>query len=942
MGEYVDSRPEFRTVCKVSLHPQGGCDWTAEVVLPNFLPQAIRRTSGTRAWKTERAAKRDAAFEAFLKLYHHHLVDEFLMPLVKGEFQNQQEVQKRAPRVQVDQRMDIWADIGKKWGGAESLHLMTLTLDFASGETASVDMMLPVEVPDVEELELFWMLDETVNARFGRSRRVDYDPKLVERGRKATRRLMLTMFDTRMDAHRDDFSYLFLPCQGESWDMLPSVYQNALALINEKKGDVSDLGLLRNTSNNLAHVFKRLVTDVEIDEADDFKGKSPRNREKVRVDQPLVEVNELPKRRDFLHVEGLHKTRKTLLLLPEFLVVESLPWKYIQMALFLPALINRVEKALLAADLKRTLRLDVPNQLLVHATTASAARDPVDYQRLEFLGDSVLKILASAALMDEFQLWPEGYLTAAKDHVVSNGTSSKSAAEKCLSRWINLAPFTALKWKPRYADSDITPQDGKMLSTKILADVVESIIGVSYLTGGYDLATQCCATFNLGVDWTWLPLSTRASRLRASALQNATKQAHRNYPTYFTELQQLLGYTFHNPLLLLEATTHLSYGAGGGDTTNTTSYQRLEFLGDAVLDTVVVNTLYHFPGLKTPLSHINMHHLKSTCVNAHFLAYLCLGYSITVERLETSMFSAPTPRISEIPLHRFLRNNNPELRQAQDACTRRYKKWKNTISEQLETALEYPWMDLQELDAPKHLSDIIESIIGAIWVDSNGSFDDVEAFLERLGVMKVLGRLVRDEVIVNHPLSRFGIMVAGGGRMGVVKYHCEQTDNGLYSCELSVDGMVWTRVERCASRQHARTKAAHVGIGIFEAKVKEEEQEAKNKKADEEDEKRKRDEEGEKWKREVEEEVEVEVELHEDDENDEEESTDAMEDDLEESADPEVDGYTSRVVLRSVDVLFKKKSEPKAYESSSEDAEFFDAKDYPSSAVSEAGGGRGL
>ncbi|KAI5858141.1 hypothetical protein BZA05DRAFT_331211, partial [Tricharina praecox] len=955
MGDFVDSRPEFRTECKILPPPGGGREWTAEVILPNAIDQAIRRSSGTRAWKTERAAKRDAAFEAFLKLIKLQLVDDYLMPLVKGEFQNEQEVQKRAPRVEVDQRMDIWAEVGKKWENAESLYIMTLTLDFDTGRTVSVDMVLPVEVPYVEEFELFWPLSDTANARFGRSRRIDYDPMMVERGRKATRRLMMTVFNSRMDAMRDDFIYLFLPSDGgESWDMIPDVHQNALELINERNGDLSNIGLLRKTSNQMAYIFRRLVTDVDIGNADDFKAKSPRNRDKVRADQPLIEVNELPKRRDFLHREGFHKPCKTLLLLPEFLTVEPLPLKYAMLALFLPALINRVEKALLAADLKKTLQLDVPNQLLVHATTASATRDPVDYQRLEFLGDSVLKVLASVALMDEFPLWPEGYLTAAKDHVVSNGTSSKSAAEKRLSRWINLAPFTALKWKPRYADSNVTPPDSKMLSTKILADVVESIIGVSYLTGGYDLATQCCATFNLGVDWPWHPLTTRASRLRANALSNASKQGARTYPQHFTELQQLLGYSFDNPLLLIEATTHLSYGAGGaGDATNTTSYQRLEFLGDAVIDTVVVNTLYHFHGLSTPLTHINMHHLKSCCVNAHFLAFLCLGATTTIERTETNAHSAPTRRKVELPLHRFLRHNNPELRHAQDACARRYRKWKDTIAQQLESSPEYPWTDLQELDAPKHLSDIIESIVGAIWVDSNGSFAAVEAFLERIGVMKVLRRLVRDRVTVNHPLSRFGIMVAEGGRMGVVKYHCEQEDGGLYSCELTVDAAVWTKVERCASRQHARTKAARAGIEMFGEKEKEriakkkaeEEEERRRKLEEEEQEKRKQEEEEVKMKQK--EEVEVDEELHEDDNDDEEgeeeEFTDAPEDGLDSPAEFEVHETRSRMVLRSADVLLKnrkgRKGGLKVYESSSEDTDFFDAKDYQSSAVSEVGGG---
>ena len=947
MGEFTDSRPEFQTLCTVVDSVAGTREWTAEVILPNAIAQAIRRTPGARAWRSEDMAKRDAAFEAFVKLHKLQLVDDYLMPLVKGEFQNQQEVQKRVPRVQVDQCMDIWAGIDKKWDGAEALYLMTLTLDHVTGSTVSVDMMLPVEFPCIQQLELLWPIGGAVNARFGRSRRVDFDPELVERGRKATRRLLGTVFEVRMEASRNDFLYLFLPCEGDSWDLLPNVQQNALELINERKGDMSNIGLLRNLPYQ-GFIFRRLATDVGIDEADDFRGNSPRNRNNVREDQPLVEVHELPKRRDFLHDDGTYRARRTLLLLPEFLTVDPIPWKYTQMALFLPALINRVEKAFLAADLRKTLQLDIPNQLLVHATTTSGARDPEDYQRLEFLGDSVLKILASVALMDEFPLWPEGYLTAAKDHVVSNGTSSKAAAEKGLSRWINQRAFTAQKWRPRYAGSDVTPTERKLLSTKILADVVESIIGASYLSGGFDRATQCCAIFNLGVEWTWHTLNNRTASLRAKALPSATKQGPLTCPQYFAELQQLIGYSFNNPRLLIEATTHLSYS--GGDSTGTASYQRLEFLGDAVLDTVVVNTLYHFPGLEAPLTHISMHHLKSTCVNAHFLAYVCLGASLTIKRTEANTYSAPTRRKVELPLHRFLRHNNPELHAAQKRCVRRYATWKDTIAHQLATSPEYPWTDLQELDAPKHLSDIIESIIGAIWIDSDGSFEAVEAFLERLGIMDVLRRLVRDKVIVNHPLSRFGIMVSQRAK-GVVNYHCEETEGGLYSCELTLGRQVLTKVERCANRQHARTKAARAGIDICTAmeleREKEDKKDKENKEAGEErglpeEDGEKEEEEGEEEEgEEGEEEAAVawEKKSSSDDDAVEEYTNAEMENVAEQPADLEFARTQSQPVLRSAGVLLKESKGANEHdESSSEDAEFFDAKAYPSSAVSEAGG----
>lgn len=55
-------------------------------------------------------------------------------------------------------------------------------------------------------------------------------------------------------------------------------------------------------------------------------------------------------------------------------------------------------------------------------------------------------------------------------------------------------------------------------------------------------------------------------------------------------LQQLLGYRFEQPQLLVAALTHKSYAVEAGD--EQLHNERLEFLGDAVLDLVVAQNVY--------------------------------------------------------------------------------------------------------------------------------------------------------------------------------------------------------------------------------------------------------------------------------------------------------------------------------------------------------------
>ena len=63
-----------------------------------------------------------------------------------------------------------------------------------------------------------------------------------------------------------------------------------------------------------------------------------------------------------------------------------------------------------------------------------------------------------------------------------------------------------------------------------------------------------------------------------------------NNPVLSQRLQQALGYTFTRPDLLVQALTHRSYGA--------TNNERLEFLGDSVLNCSVARALYDaFPDL---------------------------------------------------------------------------------------------------------------------------------------------------------------------------------------------------------------------------------------------------------------------------------------------------------------------------------------------------------
>jgi ribonuclease-3 len=59
-------------------------------------------------------------------------------------------------------------------------------------------------------------------------------------------------------------------------------------------------------------------------------------------------------------------------------------------------------------------------------------------------------------------------------------------------------------------------------------------------------------------------------------------------PETLASLEDRLGYVFTDPSLLLEALTHTSFSAEN----SAPSYERLEFLGDAVLGLVTASTIF--------------------------------------------------------------------------------------------------------------------------------------------------------------------------------------------------------------------------------------------------------------------------------------------------------------------------------------------------------------
>ena len=155
-------------------------------------------------------------------------------------------------------------------------------------------------------------------------------------------------------------------------------------------------------------------------------------------------------------------------------------------------------------------------------------------------------------------------------------------------------------------------------------------------------------------------------------------------------------YHFKYPRLLRSAFVHPSQAFMWEEVPN---YQRLEFLGDSLLDQVFIQHLfYRFPG-KDP-QWLTEH--KMPMVSNKFLSAVCV----------------------KLGFHMHIRQNNSKLAaEIRDYVT------DIQMAEEEPSAFKDYWVHIKK-EPPKCLADIVEAYVGAIFVDSEFDFSVVQTFFD--------------------------------------------------------------------------------------------------------------------------------------------------------------------------------------------------------------------
>ncbi|KAM0858796.1 hypothetical protein ACQ4PT_047614 [Festuca glaucescens] len=427
---------------------------------------------------------------------------------------------------------------------------------------------------------------------------------------------------------------------------------------------------------------------------------------------------------------------------PELCFVHPLPGSLVRGAQRLPSIMRRVESMLLAVQLKEIIDYPVPATKILEALTAASCQETFCYERAELLGDAYLKWVVSRFLFLKYPQKHEGQLTRMRQQMVSNMVLYEFALNKTLQSYIQADRFAPSRWaapgvlpvfdeetresEPSifgeesipgnelqkdydddYADSiqedgEIDGDSGcyRVLSTKTLADVVEALIGVYYVAGGKIAANHLMK---------WIGIHAELDPQEIPPLNPYTIPESILRSINFDTLEGILGMKFQNRGFLIEAITHASRPSSG-----VSCYQRLEFVGDAVLDHLITKHLFF---TYTDLPPGRLTDLRAAAVNNENFARVAVKHKLHVH-----------------------------LRHGSSALETQIREFVKDVREEISKS-DFNSFGLGDCKAPKVLGDIIESIAGAIFLDSGYNTSAVWKVFQPL-----LSPMVTPETLPMHPI----------------------------------------------------------------------------------------------------------------------------------------------------------------------------------------------
>lgn len=406
---------------------------------------------------------------------------------------------------------------------------------------------------------------------------------------------------------------------------------------------------------------------------------------------------------------------------------------------------------------------------ILKALTSLSSCDVFDQERFEVLGDAFLKFAISFFLYKKHPSWHEGHLTSLKGKIVSNrnlfycgdkfnlGGMIKQynfnpkidfqpplfSLPKNLEKFMHDNNMSAnllyhldlesdeVEGKKEITDARLkeildifdktkstntTPNNTTRLqsyikqqycSDKAVADTVESLLGVCLNTIGVERSFNFLTYFNILPKTEGDLRNIMSEHLQCACLKSDVRLEEIddfliNYPIF----EKKLGYTFNDRAYLLQALTHSSFSKNR----LTDCYQKLEFLGDSVLDFLI--TTYIFERC-THMDPGKLTDLRSALVNNTTLACIAVRNKFHLHLLAHS----PALTTTICKFAQYQEKMHHKVTDQVYLLVNETEDIENNIAENAVLA--------DFIDVPKALGDIFESLVGAIFLDSNNNLKKV-------------------------------------------------------------------------------------------------------------------------------------------------------------------------------------------------------------------------
>ncbi|KAF3189375.1 Dicer-like protein 1 [Orbilia oligospora] len=757
---------------------QPGHGFKCEVKMPEISP--IRSVMGDTA-RSKGAAKRHAAFEACKKLHHDKYLDDYLMPIYEKKLRP---MMANAHLAVDSHKLSSYPSQIKPsfWERKEPpvptrLWATCLTLRHPNQlEKPSQGICLATrdKPPKFPSFSLYF-------DRGGQSLVdcVTMDDPIICDGNKIaqfnefTSRFFIDIFNKEFDIQTEKLPYWVLPIKLNKtvasassiddmidWELVMNVFNNPeeefdLAttppefyfgkfVIDRRQGSrrfyILDHEPKYHPYDPIPEGASNAPHTVSIIDYSYSAGKKGWQRwvGELPPDQPVLVADRVLHRLNFLErPTEREKTQNTMAyVVPSPFRVSPLPAKFCTMGLLFPAIITRIDAYLQAYDVCKLLNVQIDLELALEAITKDSDNtqehdeEPqnkrrgmvTNYERLEFLGDCFLKLGTTIALYSTNPDQDEFAYHVARMVLVCNRSLYKRAVELELYKYIQTEGFSRRLWYPMItlikgkAVGKTESQRTHRLSDKSVADVCEALIGASLCGGGLDMAARMVTalvnkpihrinSFKEYYSLYTLP-EYQIGPVNASQQELADK------------IERDMGYKFKYPRLLRSAFTHPSFPTMWE---KIPCYERLEFLGDALIDMACVEDLWErFPS-KDP-QWLTEH--KMSMINNRFQGALSvkLKFHTHLRAMGAHINSAVQEYVQLIEEARIASNDSVDY-----------------------------WIDAKQ--PPKVLPDILEAYVGAIFVDSGFNYDVVTSFFRTHVRPFFTDMSIFDSFAGNHPVT---------------------------------------------------------------------------------------------------------------------------------------------------------------------------------------------